>query len=402
MTPVKIVILLAIGYIVFTIDKKQKNFPVPVVLVVIGILLSFIPFFSDIQVTENMIYKIFLPGLLFAAAYQYPAQALKRNAGVIATLSTIGLALTAGLLGVIIYAIGGPYAGISLIGALVVASILTPTDPVSVVAILKQSTDDPSIGDVVDGESMINDGTSVVLFGVLSGMYLNQEAFQPLGFLKEFLYVSAGGVLLGVVIGWGLSKLIYITHHRDYQVMLSLVIAYGGFYLSEHFGFSGVLTTVFAGIMLSFELSRSSKETSYRSSLGGFWEVAEPSLLSLLFLLIGIEAADYLAFSFNGWMLAVIVFIASLIVRFVIVTLTMQVFDGWRHIVKFKYAALISWGGIKGTMSVFLLLSLSTKSSGGADFLLSLSFAVIMLSLIVQSLGVSPLSKLLADGRKSS
>ncbi|ANU27605.1 cation:proton antiporter [Planococcus versutus] len=389
-------ILLCIGYLVFTIDKKQENVPVPAVLVLIGIGLSFIPYFTGSSVPETLIYDVFLPGLLFVSAYQFSAKALRKNAGIIGLLSTVGLALTILLMGLTIYWIGGWFFSISLMGAFVAAAILAPTDPASVVSILKKSAPDKSIADIVDGESMINDGTSIVLFTVLSGMYLQSQTFSVLSVLGDFLYVSAGGVILGVGFGWLLSKAVHVTHHKDYQVMLSIILAYGTFQLAEGFGFSGVLATVSAGIMLSWEFSHTNKEDHYREALAGFWSVVEPSLLSLLFLLIGIEATQYL--SWNNWLLAAFILFASIAVRFLIISGTFQLLAGRKHEAIWKKSLLISWSGIRGSMSVFLLLQLGVMSSGnGADDLISLSFSVVILSLIIQSLGIHPLSKLVGS-----
>ncbi len=393
MSAAVVMILLCIGYLVFTIDKKQENFPVPVVLVLIGIGLSFIPYFTGSTVTETLIYDVFLPGLLFVSAYQFSAKALRKNAGMIGLLSTVGLALTIILVGLTIYWIGGWFFSISLMGAFVAAAILAPTDPASVVSILKKSAPDKSIADIVDGESMINDGTSIVLFTVLSGMYLQSQTFSVLSVLGDFLYVSAGGITLGVGFGWLLSKAVHITHHKDYQVMLSIVLAYGTFQLAEGFGFSGVLATVSAGIMLSWEFSHTNKEDHYREALSGFWSVVEPSLLSLLFLLIGIEATQYL--SWDNWILAVLILFASIAVRFIIISGTFQLLAGRKHGVIWKKSLLISWSGIRGSMSVFLLLQLGVMANGETDELISLSFSVVILSLIIQSLGIHPLSKIL-------
>ena len=214
MSTVQILILLTIGYVAMTIDKKQKNFPLPVFLVGIGFGLSFIPYFNSITISKEIIYTIFLPGLLFASAYHYSAASLRKHAKVIETLSTAGLLVTALLLGLATYWMG---AGIEilLVGALLVASILTPTDPVSVVSILKKSLDDPSVADIVDGESMINDGTSVVLFTVLLTMFTTQQEFEFWPFIGEFLSVSIGGVATGLVAGWIVSKAIHLSTHRE-------------------------------------------------------------------------------------------------------------------------------------------------------------------------------------------
>ncbi|MDJ0332607.1 sodium:proton antiporter [Planococcus sp. S3-L1] len=396
MSAALVTLLLGIGYLVFTIDKKQENFPVPVVLVLIGIGLSFVPYFNQVEVTENLIYDVFLPGLLFVSAYQFSTKALRENAGMIGLLSTVGLGLTIILVGLAIFWIGGWFFSISLAGAFVVAAILAPTDPASVVSILKKSAPDKSIADIVDGESMINDGTSIVLFTVLSSMYLQSQSLDIITVFGDFLYVSLGGILLGVAVGWVMSKAVHITHHRDYQVMLSIVLAYGVFQLAESFGFSGVLATVFAGIMLSWEFSHTNKEDHYREALSGFWEVVEPSLLSLLFLLIGIEATKYL--SWDNWLLAILILFVSIAIRFLVVGSTFKVVAGKKHKSIWKKSLVISWSGIRGSMSVFLLLQLETLATGeAAAELISLGFSVVILSLIIQSLGIHPLSKLLAS-----
>ncbi|PID22016.1 sodium:proton antiporter [Sporosarcina sp. P3] len=393
MSTSQIIILLTIGYVAMTIDKKQKNFPLPVFLVAIGFGLSFIPYFDSINISKEIIYTIFLPGLLFASAYHYSASSLRKHARVIGTLSTAGLLVTALLLGLATYWMGASIE-ISLVGALLVASILTPTDPVSVVSILKKSLDDPSVADIVDGESMINDGTSVVLFTVLLTMFMTQQKFDFWSFVGEFLSVSIGGVATGLVAGWIVSKAIHLSAHRENQVVLSIIIAYGAFHLAEAFGFSGVLATVAAGIMLSAELGRADEEDMHRESLNGFWEVAEPALLSILFLAIGIVAADYLIPLHNG-LLVIGIFIVSIIVRFIVIAGTMQLFSGYRKLLNVKKASLLSWAGIRGTMSIFLLLSLADTADSSADTLVSLGFAVVLLSLIVQSIGIYPLSKAL-------
>ena len=393
MSVVQIVILLTIGYIAMTIDTKQKNFPLPVFLVAIGFGLSFIPYFSDVSISKEIIYTIFLPGLLFVSAYHYSATSLRKHVKIIGALSTVGLLVTALILGFVTYWMGGSIE-ITLVGALLVASILTPTDPVSVVSILEKSLDDPSVSEIVDGESMINDGTSVVLFTVLLTMFTQQQDFKFWPFIGEFLFVSIGGIATGLIAGWLVSKAIHISTERQHQVVLSIIIAYGAFHLAEAFGFSGVLATVTAGIMLSAELGRADEEEMHRESLDGFWEVAEPALLSILFLVIGISAADYLL-SFDHWLLAVVIFLVSISTRFIVIAGTMQIFSDYRKLLDVKKASLVSWAGIRGTMSIFLLLSLADAADQSADILVSLGFAVVFLSLIIQSTGIYPLSKAL-------
>lgn len=385
----QVLLLLLVGYIVYSIDKKQKYFPVPVVLVVLGLGISFIPYFNGITITKDMIFHIFLPALLFTSAYRFPLMALRRDKWIISTLGTLGILLTVMLLGAAIYLVGDLFISLSFVGALLIASILTPTDPVSVVAILKKSLSDEKIADIVEGESLLNDGTSIVLFSIFLQMFLNETSFSAGKFLLEFLFVSAGGVLLGTGFGWLLSKAVHYTKHRTYQVMLSIIVAYGSFYLGEAIGVSGVLSTVAAGLLLSWEFEKNTREDHFRDSLDGFWDVAEPSVLSLIFLLIGIQAASYLLFS--EWLLAIIIFVLSLAVRFGLLTGMTQAIPSWRNAFTLKDASLITFSGIKGTMSVALLMGFAAEANN--DTLISLAFAAILLSLIIQSAGVYPLTR---------
>lgn len=273
-----------------------------------------------------------------------------------------------------------------------IAAILTPTDPVSVTSILEEVSGKKMMAEVVEGESFINDGTSIVLFTVISGIYLKDRETLDVGtFLGEFLYVSFGGIFIGLAVGWLFSKAIHITHHKEYQVTLSIILAYGAFNFAEHLGFSGVLATVFAGIMLSFEFDRSIKDDHFRESLDGFWGVVEISILSLLFLFIGIVASQHLLFDY--WGLAILIFLASLIVRLFIITGSTQLFLPWRKKFGWKESILLSWSGLRGSMSVFLILSLQAKEADNTGLIISLSFAAVLISLIVQSIGIHPLSK---------
>lgn len=395
----QIIILLFIGYIVYTIDLKQKYFPVPVVLVLIGIGLSLIPYFSSLTISKEIIFNVFLPAILFTSAYQFPLKQLRRNAGIIATLSTIGLIATAVLLGFSIYLISEPFISLSLTGAFLLAAILIPTDPVSVTTILKKSTGAEEVADVVEGESMVNDGTSIVIFSIFLSMFQTDSGFSVSKFFTEFLLVSIGGVTLGILLGWLLSKAIYFTSSRQYQVMLSIVVAYGGFYIAEKIGVSGVLATVVAGIMLAYEFRHNADENDIKNSLDGFWNIINPTVLSLIFLLIGIQAAEYLVFP--GWGIAVAIFFFKLLSRFIVLGGFIYGVPAWRREFDHKMATatLITWSGIKGTMSVALLLWLEVEASNGGNIIVSLAFAVILLSLVLQSVGIYPLTKAISHKR---
>ncbi|WP_080146394.1 cation:proton antiporter [Marinilactibacillus piezotolerans] len=392
----QLLILLLISVVIFTIDVKQEYFPVPVVLVLIGIALSFISLFSGFTAEREVLYEIFIPGLLFVSAYQFSARAFKRNAWLIITLSTIGMVGTVFLLAAGIYWATALFYPLSWNLSLLLSAILVPTDPISVVSILKHSSGPNDLADILEGESMLNDGTSIVIFTIILGMVESGSSFSTLEFLASFGYVSLGGVGMGLVFGWILSHAIYITAHRDYQVMLSVLVAYGSFMLAEHFGFSGVLATVVTGISLSFTfLKENVREIEFRKALGGFWNVVNPILSSILFLFIGIQAAPYLDFGY--WHLAFIIFALSVVARFIILGGSLFAVPKWRK--KFSHflsiLILLSWSGIKGSMSVVLLLWTVDSPVKNLELFISLGFASILISFVLQSAGIYPLTKLL-------
>ncbi|HSI65959.1 MAG TPA: sodium:proton antiporter [Planococcus sp. (in: firmicutes)] len=393
----QMLILLFIGYIVYTIDIKKKFFPVPVVLVVIGLGLSFVPYFDNFTISKDIIFNVFLPAILFTSAYQFPLKRLRENIGIILTLSTFGMIATVLLLGLSIYLAGTLFTALSFTAAFLVAAIFAPTDPASVTVILQESTGAEQIVDMVEGESMINDGTSIVFFTVFLTMYQTGGNFSIGQFLSELFLVSIGGILIGIGIGWLMRKSIRFMQDKKYQVMLSIVGAYGGFYISEAIGVSGVLATVAAGIFVSYEMSKDIKGDNLKESLDGFWDIVTPVLLAVLFLLIGIRGAEYLAFS--EWWFAIAIFLLAIIIRFIVIAAIIYGVPRWRREFKndFSTITLTAWSGIKGAMSVALLLWLEETASGSEQILVSLTFAAILLSLIIQSLGIYPLSKVLKN-----
>ncbi|MFL2123753.1 cation:proton antiporter [Marinilactibacillus psychrotolerans] len=394
----RLLILLLVSIMVRMLDIKQKYFPVLVVLVLLGIGLSFIPMFSDFSVASDVLYEVFIPGLLFVSAYQFSAKAFKSNAPVIITLATIGMLSTVFLLGIGIYYTAALIHPLTWNISLLLAAILVPTDPVSVVNILKKSNGVDEIADIVEGESMLNDGTSIVMFTIVLSMVETDGGFSILYFLQEFLIVSSGGVVVGLLTGWLLSKLLHFTSHPDYLVMLSVLTAYGSFLLAEYFGFSGVLATVISGIVLSFAFVKKETEIEKetRNHLNIFWNILNPILTSILFLLIGIQATPYL--KFNQWPLAFMVFLLSVLARTIIVFSLMSIFPNWRKTLfrnKILNFLLLSWAGIKGSMSVVLLLWTVNSSVGNQNLVISIAFSAILISFVLQSMGVYPLTLLL-------
>ncbi len=391
MESTQLFVLLLAGFIIQAIDRKKKRFPIPIVLVFLGIALSSYSLFSEIQLTHDLIFDWFLPALLFVSAYRYPIKNLKKYALLITSLGTIGIFLTVGLLGVLMFFFIDPIIPLSVTGYFLIAALLTPTDPVSVVSVLEESASTSSIPVVVEGESLLNDGTSIVLFSVILDYYLEDAAFSFWSFLYDFAYVGLGGIAAGIVLGH-IAKLVFQwIHQRELQIILSIILAYFSFYIAEYIHASGVLATVAGGMYLSNSLTGKQKNEEFRNHLDGFWGVIEPMILWLVFLMMGVQATKYV---FSGlWFEMFAIFILSIVARFIVVAVIIKLVPSWRGLFNWREITVINWSGIKGTMSIALLLGLAITESREFGVIVPLTFGTILISLVLQSITVYPVTK---------
>ncbi|GAE94270.1 Na+/H+ antiporter NhaP [Gracilibacillus boraciitolerans JCM 21714] len=161
------------------------------------------------------------------------------------------------------------------------------------------------------------------------------------------------------------------------------------FLIAEAIHVSGVLATVASGMMISYEYGRAIKEDHFRRSLDGFWDIVEISFLAILFLVIGIEITEYISLEY--FLYAFAIFILMVFVRILIVYMTTKII----HPLSWPYHFLISWAGLKGSMSVFLILTLYTKSTNGfnSEWVVAVTFTTVLISLVIQSLSIAPISR---------
>ncbi|MFC5714328.1 cation:proton antiporter [Thalassorhabdus alkalitolerans] len=380
--------LLCIGFVLAAFDKKKEHFPLPLLLLAAGILCSFVPFFSNIEVTRDLIFDWFLPALLFVAAYQFPYRDLKKDAGLISTLATIGLLLTFILLGISLYILLSPFLEVSLVACLLIAAMLTPTDPVSVVTILKQ-TGPQEAADIVEGESLLNDGTSIVLFTLMSTMYFESQQFSINSFLIDFLLVTFSGAAIGLIIAFLANKWMHLIKDNEYHIFLSLLLAYISFYIAESLQVSGILATVAAGLFLSRHFHvNGDKEVKER--LDGFWGIIELLMICLVFLLIGIAGGQQPYISYLYYILAG--FLLMIAARYIVLALIMYLIPFWRHRFHFQDYLILGWGGMKGTISLALLLGLNAGGKN-SEVIFTLTFGIVFLSIFIQSLTMYPITR---------
>ncbi|MGP0172432.1 cation:proton antiporter [Pseudomonas sp. NCHU5208] len=334
----------------------------------------------------------FLPALLFAGALHVDLRDLRSHKLPIGLLATFGVLLATGMIGAFAYTLFDLFGWhVDFIYCLLFGALISPTDPIAVMGILKSSGAPKPLATTIVGESLFNDGTAVVVFAILLGI-LQLGSTPTLGTVSWlFIHEAVGGLLLGAVIGYGVLLMLRSIDQYQVEVMLTLALVFGGAALASRLHVSGPLAMVVAGLLIG-NLGRShamSEET--RRYVDGFWELVDEILNALLFALIGLELL-LLPFS---WLHVVAAFGlggAVLIARLLTVAPTVLLIRrtaGGRRQVSHGAIRILTWGGLRGGVSVALALSLPLGEE--RDLLLSLTYIVVLVSILLQGLSIGPL-----------
>lgn len=399
---VTILVLLLSTVLVVALASKYIRVPYTVLLVVAGLLIAISPIDVSLNLTPDVILFIFLPALLFESAYNLSFAEVRENLRPIALLAVPGVILTAAFVAVSIHYA----AGIEWATALLFGAIMSATDPVSVLAIFKRLGAPRRLATILEGESLFNDGTALVLFSIVLDIVLRRQISNPLTNLlassETFAFVVIGALALGALIGYGVSLLMSRVDDYLIETAVTLVTAYAAYLVAEQVGVSGVIAVVVAGIVLgNFGRSTAMSPTT-RLSVSSSWEFFGFIANSLIFLLIGLELA---VDRFRLYVVPTALAIASVLaVRTVVV-----IGSSWllRYIHKplpYRWQGVLIWGGLRGSLALAMALSLPFNVPAGAPFpdrelLQVMTFGVILFSLLVQGLTMGKLLEKLGISR---
>lgn len=394
------VLWLLVAVAVVAVVTKYIKLPYTIVLVLAGIAIALVPGLPAVNLTPDLIVIMFLPALLFEAAYNLSYQQLKENLGIISALAIWGVLATAALVGGLLMWLGGlPWQT-----ALIFGAIIGATDPISVIATFRQLGAPKRLSVIVEGESLFNDGSALVLFNLLLGIIVTQQ-FSPAGSLVEFVKVAAGGLLLGVAVGY--LALFLLTHLDDYltETLVTLIVAYGTFLAAEQLGVSPALAVVAAGLLVGNFGQEKVMSPTTQVAVGHSWEFIGFLANSLIFLLVGLEIRAISILDF--WEVTALAIAVALFSRVVVVN-----FFSWlanalkrRPAIPMSWQLMLIWGGMRGSLSLAMALSLPVMLANGSIFpdrakILVMTFGLIMFNLLVQGLTIEPLLKLLKLGEK--
>ena len=374
-TETLIIELLLIASLVAIVVRRLRV-PYTVALVIVGLLLTS-QSDANFALTPELILALFVPPLVFEAAFHLNFSDLRRNLGGILILAVPGVILTTLIVGFIL-AYG---TSLALPVALVFGSLIAATDPVAVVALFRILGVNRKLSALVESESLFNDGTALVLFNLMLVFALTGQ-FNLLQGGIDFVRVSAGGIMVGLFSGWVVSRLIANIDDYLIETTLTTVLAFGSYLVAEQLHFSGVLAVVAAGLV-NGNLGPEGMSPTTRIVLFNFWEYVAFLANSLVFLLIGMQVdISSLIASWQEILWAIGAVIAA---RLVVVYGLGWLVNRLGEPISLRWKTVLAWGGLRGALSLALALSLPAAFGTDRSLLLTMAFGVVLFTLLFQA-----------------
>lgn len=396
---VQVLVLLLVAAFV-AMGARRFRLPYTLALVVAGLVLGglHLDILADVELNADLLLLLLLPALLFEAAFHIDLREFRRNIAPIFTLAVPGVVLaTAGAALFMQLGLGqtGLVPGFGWREAWLFAAVIAATDPVSVLALFKEFGVAKRLYLVVEGESLLNDGVAVVMFVIVTGAYgLSTTHVMPgdttllVYGLETFGRMAIGGALIGAGLGGLFSVLTRQIDDHLIETTLTTILAYGSFLVAEQLHLSGVLSTVFAGIVAGSVGARSGMSASTRNAVEDFWEFGGFIANSFIFLLVGLELEPR-ALVATG-LASVVAFVAVCLARAATVYAGVPLANRWGRPLPKAWTHVMVWGGLRGSLSMVLILTLPSEFEGRST-LVTLVFGVVALSLFVQGLTMGPL-----------
>lgn len=343
---------------------KVINLPYSLVLVLLGFLLSLtIGIFgwdSGIRAGnfQELMLFVLLPVLIFEAAFVLDSKLLFKFLPNVLTLATLGLLLSTALTAVLLF-YGINHAGFPFIAALITGAVVSATDPVAVVAQLKALKAPPELNVLIEGESLFNDATAIALFTILVSIGTGAAEPDLLSGIFRFLTIFFGGILVGALMGYLFAFSLKLFHvNVPALVLVSLVLAYGSFYIGEHiFHVSGIVAVLFSALVFKKFSHQALKPLAHE--IHSVWESIGFIANVFVFVLLGLVVS--LDMFTERWLAILLAVAAATVARFVAVytSTTLNSFTLGQSIDP-RYPPIMIWGGLRGAVTIALVLSLPT------------------------------------------
>lgn len=397
------------------VNQRYFKLPSGIALLIAGFLWSlmvqalgaFSPGFMDLVQRSletlnfsEILLEVMLSFLLFAAALHTDFSKLRAVQGPILTFASLGVLISTFGVGFALYFIL-PYLGypIDLIYCLLFGALITPTDPIAVMGILKKAGVPTTVESKITGESLFNDGFGVVVFVVI--YEVAQKGLAQLSAESVLILLAeevVGGTLLGIAMGYGAFRLMRTIDHYPTEVLITLALVTGGYTLALLLHFSGPLAMVVAGLFIGNTGDRGAMSDVTADYLHKFWEMVDEALNAILFVLIGLEVL-VISYSWEILVLGLVALLVSLTMRYLALSVPSVAFGFRKNFAPYTLT-IMTWGGLKGGISIALALSLTTDMP--KDVLVGMAYTVVFCSLLFQGLTLEKLVvNLLARAKKA-
>jgi CPA1 family monovalent cation:H+ antiporter len=393
----QLILVLLVALPALSVIARQIDVPYPILLVLGGLALGLLPGLPDPELEPDLVLVIFLPPLLYVAAFFADLRALRADLRAISLLSVGLVLLTAVFVALAArLALDLPWAAAFALGG-----ILAPTDPIAATAIMRRLGAPRRTVNIIEGESLVNDGTALVIYRAAVGAAIG-GSFSLWGASAEFVLGIAGGIAVGLAVGWLIAQIRARIDDTPTEVTISLFTGYAAYLPAEAMHVSGVLAAVTAGIVLGFMAPRVS---TAQMRLQGYatWELVQFLLNGVLFVLIGLQlphildaiegrgTAELIAYGlgFSAVVLGTR-FLWLFTMPYVIRALDRRPAQMQRR-VAWQGRVVAGWSGMRGGVSLAAALALPLETDAGApfperDLIIFIAFCVILFSLVVQGL----------------
>ena len=376
----------AIGILVVSLLASLGTMGVDILLPDLGIAERIRTTISEIDFSKALLEGM-LGLLLFAGALHVKLSDLRNEWSLVLLMATIGVGVST-----LIFGLGIAWmTGIPIMIALVFGALISPTDPVAVLGVLREANLKKSLETKIAGESLFNDGVGYVVFLVLVGLAFPTDDHHGSGLsaaMRLFIQEAFGGAILGLVLGWAVFRVMRQIDDYALEVLLTLALAFGGYQLSVWLHVSAPIMAVCAGLLIGDIGSKHGMSAETRHYVDAFWSLIDEILNAVLFLMIGFEV---FAIAFDGSILLTASFAIALalVARLAAVALPVLALRPFRQFSR-GIIPIMTWGGLKGGISVALALSL--PDSEWKPLILTATYVVVIFSIIVQGLTVSRLA----------
>lgn len=344
---------------------------------------------SGVNFKETVL-NIMLGYLLFAGALHVNVIDLKKNLFPVIYLASIGVLISTILSGFLIWWLSN-FIGfkVPFLYCLLFGSLISPTDPIAVLAVFKETKNIPKkIKMRITGEALFNDAAGIILFVLLSTLIISHNDIS----FKIVSYNIIHEVVGGIVLGWGLSSLVSLilkkVDDKEVTILATLAIASTGYMISQQLHVSAPIAMVISGLVIGSNIRKEKFTRKTIVFLEAFWGLVDDILNSFLFVLIGLEMLT-INFYFSIFLVGIIAFFAILVTRFICVSIPTLFVNIKLRKFYWRENILMSWGGMRGGISIALALSITSSAS---QFIIPLTYAVVILSIVIQGLSFKRVS----------